>query len=76
MKTYIKLLAYKTCHFVLPELFLKDEAMNEVVSALYITTTLSTQEIIRQNKCKMSFLGKIRLKQGVDKTLMVSEISF
>ena len=32
-----------------------------------IITTFSTQDIIRQNKCQMRFLGKLVLKQNIEK---------
>ena len=47
MKSQIKLLAHKTWHSVILEYFLKDKSMKEVVSAMDIINTLSTQEIIR-----------------------------
>ena len=40
--------------------------MKEVVSGMDISITSSTQEMIRQNKCQMSFLGKLVLKQNFD----------
>ena len=50
--------------------------MKEVVSAMNIITSLSTQEIIRQNKCQMMFLDKLLLKQDVDNKLTINSITF
>ena len=38
-------------------------------------TTLSTQEIIRHNKCQMGFLEKLVLKRDVDNKLMINTIN-
>ena len=40
-----------------------------------IIITSSKQEIIRQNKCQMSFLEKLVLKQNFDKKLIIIEIT-
>ena len=62
MKSQIKLLANKTWHYVTLEYFLNDKFMYEVVSSMNVITNLSTQEIIRQNKCQMRSLDKLVLK--------------
>ena len=45
--------------------------MKEVVSEMDIITTLSTQEIISQNKCQMRFLDKLVPKQDLVKKLVM-----
>ena len=47
MKSKIKLSSHKTWYSVILEYLLKDKAMKEVVSAMDIIITSSTQEIIR-----------------------------
>ena len=67
MKKHIKLLSQKTCNSVILEYFLKYKVMKEVVLEMDIITTSFTKEIIRKNKCQMSFLEKLVFKQDVDK---------
>ena len=55
--------------------FLKDKDMKEVLSAMDIITTSSTQGIIWQNKCHMMFIDKSVLKQDTDKKLMINSIT-
>ena len=62
MKSWIKLLAHKLCHFVIIEHLFKDKAMKKVLSVMDIINTSSTQEIISRNKCQMRFWGKLELK--------------
>ena len=50
--------------------------MKEVVSVIDIIITLSTQEIIRQNKCKMRFLDRLLLNKYFYKKLMINVIKF
>ena len=40
--------------------------MKEVVSAIDVFNTSSTEEIIRQNMCQMRFRDKFSLKQNVE----------
>ena len=47
MKSHIKLVANKTWHSIILESFLENKGLKEVVSAIYIIITSSTQEIIR-----------------------------
>ena len=56
MKKQVNLLSCKTCHSLVIEYFLKDNDIKEVISTMDIFTTLSTEAVIRQNKCQMSFL--------------------
>ena len=49
--------------------------MKEVVSEMDIITTLSTQEIISQNKCQMRFLDKLVPKQYLVKKLVIHAIT-
>ena len=67
MKKHIKLLSQKTCNSVILGYFLKYKVMKEVVLEMDIITTSFTKEIIRKNKCQMSFLEKLVFKQDVDK---------
>ena len=55
MNSHIKLLARKKWRSIILEYLLKDKDMKEVVSEMDIITTFSTQEMIKQNKCRMSF---------------------
>ena len=45
------------------EYILKETAIKEVVSTIYILTTSSTQEIVSQNNFQVRFLDNFRLKQ-------------
>ena len=72
MNSHIKLLAYKTLHYVILYYFLKDKVTKEVWSEIDIITTLSTQKIIRKNKRQMRFLYKLLFKQDVDKKLVIT----
>ena len=65
----MNLLLHKILNYVILEYFLKYYSIKEVVSAIYIITNLSTQEIIRQNQCQISFLDKLVLKKDADKNL-------
>ena len=67
--TQMNLLLHKILNYVILEYFLKYYSIKEVVSAIYIITNLSTQEIIRQNQCQISFLDKLVLKKDADKNL-------
>ena len=67
MMTQMNLLLHKILNYVILEYFLKYYSIKEVVSAIYIITNLSTQEIIRQNQCQISFLDKLVLKKDADK---------
>ena len=58
MKEQLKLVAHKTCHYVILEYFIKYKAMKEVLSATDIINTMYTEEIIRNHKCQMRFLDK------------------
>ena len=67
MKTQITLLAHKIWSSGILEYFLKDVAMKEFASAMDITNTSCTQEIMGHNKCQLRFLDKFLFKQTVDK---------
>ena len=73
MKLKIKLLAHKTWNSVVLEYLLKYKYDKDVSSAMDIITTLSTQEIMRHNKCQMRYFDVLVLKQDVDKKLMINE---
>ena len=75
MRSYIKILANKTWHYVILEYFLKYKHMKEIVSAMDIIITSLTQEITIQNKCQMRFLDKLVLEQKFDQKLMINMIT-
>ena len=56
-------MAHKTWNYMILEYILKEKAMKEVVSKIYIFTTSSTQEIVSQNNFQVRFLDNFRLKQ-------------
>ena len=48
--------------------------MKEFLSETDAITTLSTQEMIRQNMCQMRILDKLVFKQDIDNELMINTI--
>ena len=54
---------------------LKYKDTKEFVLAIYIITTSSTEEIIRQNDCERGFLDNLLLKQDFDKKIMINVIT-